>query len=282
MIKAVTFEELWKLHLKWSQNILTRDIVDLNSAILYISPLPGKYWNFAIPKKPKLTDRDLTNIQNEFKKRKTQPTFYLTESLQSFLPKELSTRGYSLNYTDTWMFLEKDESHAPETQNKVTVVRAANYQDFLDLELSVFGDDEENRIYQQMTIDSLSRNLNQKVPDLKSELYLIYEDSKPVASAALFFSVKENIGYLHDGATATEFRGKGCQTDLINYRVKRGMENNITRFYSIAEFESGSWRNLKKLGFAQVQKVEAFVLDKTAKTNPDSKTTTDYLPGKKI
>jgi ribosomal protein S18 acetylase RimI-like enzyme len=77
-------------------------------------------------------------------------------------------------------------------------------------------------------------------------LYLAKVDGVPAGSAAL--TVGGGLGYLANAATAPEMRGRGCQTALLARRIADAAAAGCDEVVSLAEFGSGSQRNLERAG----------------------------------
>ena len=77
-------------------------------------------------------------------------------------------------------------------------------------------------------------------------LYLARVDGAPAASAAL--TVDGGLGYLANAATLPGMRGRGCQTALLSRRIADAAAAGCETVASLAEFGSGSQRNLERAG----------------------------------
>jgi ribosomal protein S18 acetylase RimI-like enzyme len=77
-------------------------------------------------------------------------------------------------------------------------------------------------------------------------LYLARVDGAPAASAAL--TVADGLGYLANAATLPAMRGRGCQSALLSRRIADAAAAGCESVASLAEFGSGSHRNLERAG----------------------------------
>jgi GNAT superfamily N-acetyltransferase len=77
-------------------------------------------------------------------------------------------------------------------------------------------------------------------------LYLARVDGAPAASAAL--TIEGGLGYLANAATVPEMRGRGCQSALLSRRIADAAAAGCDAVASLAEFGSGSHRNLERAG----------------------------------
>jgi hypothetical protein len=77
-------------------------------------------------------------------------------------------------------------------------------------------------------------------------LYLARIDGRPAASAAL--TIERGLGYLANASTLPAMRGCGCQTALLTRRIADAAAAGCDTVASLAEFGSGSHRNLERAG----------------------------------
>ena len=77
-------------------------------------------------------------------------------------------------------------------------------------------------------------------------LYLALVDGTPAGSAAL--TVDAGLGYLANAATLPAMRGRGCQTALLARRIADAAAAGCDTVASLAEFGTGSQRNLERAG----------------------------------
>jgi GNAT superfamily N-acetyltransferase len=77
-------------------------------------------------------------------------------------------------------------------------------------------------------------------------LYMARVDGVPAATAAL--TVGGGLGYLANAATLPAMRGRGCQTALLARRIADAEAAGCDAVASLAEFGSGSQRNLERAG----------------------------------
>jgi hypothetical protein len=77
-------------------------------------------------------------------------------------------------------------------------------------------------------------------------LYLASVGGVPAATAAL--TVADGVGYLANAATLPGMRGRGCQAALLARRLADATAAGCDAVASLAEFASGSQRNLERAG----------------------------------
>lgn len=260
-----TFETVWNLHYQWSKNILTREAVTLDVAIIYCSEIPGEFYNYAVPQTDNPSDLNLKEIEQFFLSKNEKPSFYLLEKHQhEGFSEELIHHGWDFNCRDTWMISDaKSQKDVKSQKADITTITPETFSDYRKVLDPVFSDFSGNEKYLEICLKTLKSEIKSPVSDLKSEFFLIYDSGQPAAGAALFYSPKENIAYLHDAGTLPKYRGKGYQTALINHRVQRALECGVDRIYSLVEHGGRSWKNCIKCGFNQYQVANLFVKNLT-------------------
>lgn len=77
-------------------------------------------------------------------------------------------------------------------------------------------------------------------------LYLATVAGSPAGIAILY--LKDDLGLLADAATLPEFRGRGCQTALLQRRVEDAAQQGCQLLTSFVEFGSASHRNVARAG----------------------------------
>lgn len=245
-------EKLWTVHFEWGMGFLYREIVNTPSADIYLSDIPGEYYNFAVPSVSNPNELDLDTIEKQLLEVKQKPSFVLFSNHQTNGFVEFLVRnGYKSNGGDCWLVLDKPAYTNSKIDAEVTEVTSDLFEDYDSVLSKVFSDFPGNEKYMEICFKSIKGEIKSKYSDLVSKLYLIYENGKPAAGAGLFYSKKADIAYLHDAGTLPEFRGKGYQTALVKYRVNIALEQEISRIYTSVEPEGQSWSNCIKVGFNQ-------------------------------
>ena len=69
-----------------------------------------------------------------------------------------------------------------------------------------------------------------------------------VAAASAALTIGDGLGYLANAATLPTMRGRGCQTALLARRIADATAAGCDTIASLAEFGSGSQRNLERAG----------------------------------
>ena len=98
--------------------------------------------------------------------------------------------------------------------------------------------------------DQLTKAVPRHVPMAAVEgasLYLATVGGRPAAAAALF--VEHGIGHLANASTMPGYRGRGCQTALIERRLRDAAAAGCSRASVVAAWGSQSHRNLVRAGF---------------------------------
>lgn len=249
------FCDLFETHWKWQMGVFTKEIREEDGLVYNFTYLKTEIFDIVRPliDNPEKVNLDL--VKKRFERLELTPSFYLTEEFQKKGFVEFLIRnGYSFLDSDTWMVLNQKTLSKNDIGIEVVEITPENFSDYYSVLSKVFSDFPANETYLQICKKSLTKKLStHEFPDFKSELYLVYDNSKPASGAGMFYSVKGNFAYLHDAGTLKEFRGKGYQTDLIRYRTNKALELGIDRIYSLVEQGGKSWKNMIKNGFNQEQ-----------------------------
>lgn len=260
------FQQLFDFHWLWQRGVFYTDVQEGKDLTYYFGPLKNEIFDVVLPKLNRPQELDLQAIQQVFTKMGEIPSFYLAEDLKKKgFVEYLIRAGYSLTGTDTWMVLEPSLYKKQEPKSEVITITADNFKDFYTVLSPVFKDFSGNETYLEICKQCISKNIgNEFAKDLKLELYLIYDNGKPASGAGIFYSVEKNFAYLHDAGTLEEFRGRGYQTDLIEFRTNRAIDLGIDRVYTLVEHGGQSWKNMIKNGFNQAHMADIVSLKKTA------------------
>lgn len=254
------FEEIWDLHYQWGKGVLYNEIIQTNSVQIITSPIPGEYFNFAVPRGENPNDLDLDEIQKEFNKANNKLSFFIPEKKQGLGFEEYFVRnGFKLEASDCWVGYDASSYKDPQINSQIEIVTSQTFDKFNNMLSIIFNDFPGNDKYMEILKNILEGKLKLNSPGLKLELYLILDKGKPASGAGLFYSNEGNFAYLHDAGTLEEYRGKGYQSDLIKYRVNQALKKGINRIYSSVEFGSKSWSNCIKCGLNQLHNGYIFV-----------------------
>lgn len=243
------FEEVWDLHFKWGTGVLYKEPYDTKSARIITSSVPGEWYNFAFPTVDDPQKFDLEETEKELSKTGNKTSIVLLEKhISRGFIEPLIRSGLKFNGRDSWMGYDKQTYANNQVRAKIVNVALDMFPDYDSVLGKVFVNFPGNPQYENICRKTISGELNGKFPGLKSELYLIYDDGKPVAGAGLFYSKEGNFAYLHDAGTLPDFRGRGYQSDLIRHRINRVVSLGIDRIYSSVEHGDQSWTNSIKCG----------------------------------
>lgn len=259
MIK--NFSDLWRAHANWAQGILIKEIVPLKTADIYFGHTPDEWFNFALPKVEKPAELDLEEIKKFLSPVCPPTTIYLWEKhIKTGFPEILAKNGYELMGKDTWVVFNEKVSKDLRTDIPVEHIGLSKFPDYEKVTVEVFKEDwnYDNKPYVEMCRKSLTGEMKSQAPGFSSELFMIYEDSKPAAGAGLFLT--EEVGYFHNDATFKEYRKKGYHTALIKERIKFCLDRGIKTLYSIVEYKDQSFRNYNRCGFETWQVCNLFTL----------------------
>lgn len=82
----------------------------------------------------------------------------------------------------------------------------------------------------------------------KSSLHLCLAQVDDIPAGVGVLYMENGIGLLADAATLPAFRGKGCHTAMIHYRIAQAEKQNCDLLTSFVEFGSTSHMNLERAG----------------------------------
>ena len=249
------FNKFWKID--WGVGIFYKAVKKSNNFALIEGYIPHEYFNFVLPSGSNFSATDLTNIESEFSKLNLKPAVYLTEQYQQLGFIEMLVRnGYKFKSSEVWVAgVIKDLLLTDNINDNIQVIEVSikNFNDFSFVADTNWSNDPTQLPYSKICEETLSGEKFHT--GVTSRFFVIYENNKPVSSAGMFYSQKDDFAYLHCDSTLPEYRGKGYQNKLIKHRLKIASELGITAVYSIVEEGSVSWSNFIKLGFNQIQKL---------------------------
>lgn len=254
------FNEVWDLHYQWGNGVLYKQPHDLKTARIITSEIPGEWYNLAFPIVNDPQNFDLTEVEKELTTGGNKISIVLLEKhLAVGFAEKLVRNGYKFTGRDTWVGYDKISYLNNQVKAKIVDVYPQKFYDYDAVLGKVFSDFPGNQKYNEICRQTINGELIGKFPGLKSELYLIYENDKPVSGAGMFYSKEGNFAYLHDAGTLTEFRGKGYQSDLIRHRINKAVSVGIDRIYSSVEHGEQSWVNCIKCGLNQMHTGNMFL-----------------------
>lgn len=129
---------------------------------------------------------------------------------------------------------------ASNEQLKVREVQPNEIDLFLDLYQDGFGLPRLNHKEREAVLSWLDR--------AKSNLYLCIAHIDDIPAGVGILYTENGIGLLADAATLPEFRGHGCHSAMIHYRIAQAEKHNCDLLTSFVEFGSTSHVNLERAG----------------------------------
>lgn len=245
------FADLLKSHIHWADGVLVQKVYEKPYGNLFLSDIGGPYYSFAqLHEKP--TEDILNEIEDVYSKANEDATIFVSTAEQTDQVTENLVRcGYRYKGTDTWMVLDSDTYKNSDVTAEIVEVNSDTFDHFEVVLAEIFKEFSGNKAYIAMCRGTLDGTVTSDVDDFAAKFFVIYDGETPVAGAGLFYSVKENIAYLHNTGTLEKYRGKGYQTAFIRHRVNLAHELGIDRIYSIVEQGIVSWANMIRNGFNQ-------------------------------
>ena len=111
--------------------------------------------------------------------------------------------------------------------------------------------------YPTETCDILGLQLQGRLSDPDAHGFLAEMEDQPVATGLL--SVTDNIGYFGHASTKPEFRGRGCQTALINARMAFAASLGCSHVVTFAVPDTASERNVQRGGFDIAHRLDVWM-----------------------
>src|SRR3989338_2879982 len=96
------------------------------------------------------------------------------------ITSKIPGNGYKFLGRDTWMGYDKNAYTNNQVKVKIVDVLPKTFSDYDTVLGKVFSDFPGNQKYNEICQKTINGELVGKFPGLKSELYLIYENNKPV------------------------------------------------------------------------------------------------------
>lgn len=186
---------------------------------------------------------NLDQILNFYNEKGIVPCFDMTpNNINEKVSMALSSKGFINSEQLAFLRLADDVDINPKQDIKIVKVDKENAEEFVDIVVSTSG------------ITNIDKEVIQRKkhyfynPNFHN--YIAYIGDKVAAIGSLF--INDNEGYIANDYTFEEFRGMGCQTALLLYRIKEAKEKNLVNIYTDVEFGSISHNNMEKLGFKTV------------------------------
>ena len=156
------------------------------------------------------------------------------------LGRELARLGYYHSGFHAALICDADQPIATATGAAIeAVTSAALMEDFLAAYVSGWGFAEDDH-------DRFKANVRPWFGQPGWSLYLVRVGDRPAAAATLY--VHDKAAYLADAATDPAFCGRGLHTALLTRRIADAREAGADLIFSGAEFLSGSYRNMERIG----------------------------------
>lgn len=172
-----------------------------------------------------------------------QPSFDLTPNqLDDQVAGALADKGYVPAEQLVFMAKTVKPTTEPESELKIERVSEADAQAYVRLIMASNGgmDISDAVIERKAAYFYRADFIN----------YVVYCDGQAAGLGSLF--VSGDKGYIANDFTFEAFRGRGCQTALINHRLHEAWQLGLTEVYTDVEFGSASHDNMLRLGFETV------------------------------
>jgi hypothetical protein len=156
------------------------------------------------------------------------------------LGRELARLGYYHSGFHTALICGADAPVAPAGGVAIEAVTSASLmEDFLQAYVAGWGFAEKDHAH-------FKANVRPWLGQSGWSLYLARVGDRPAAAATLY--VHDKTAYLADATTDPAFRGRGLHTALLTRRIADARHAGADLIFSGAEFLSGSYRNMERIG----------------------------------
>lgn len=154
--------------------------------------------------------------------------------------KALANRGFVSTEHLAFLHIGAGGYEARSHDLKIVNVTRENVDDLMEIIRSSMGGVE------QEIVDKKKAYFYQ--PNFQN--YIAYIGDEAAGMGSLFIS--GDSGYIANDYTFPQFRGKGCQTALVNHRINVAKELGLEDIYTDVEFGSTSHNNMLRIGFQTV------------------------------
>ena len=260
-------EEVENQHYKFQIGMYFSDMKKIKGAILLWSDkIEDPYWNFASKidiNKEEVNDF-IKQIVEFYKIKKRKPTIYITPFTKpTNLSELIETFGFELEFTDSWMFYEKDEPKVIMPNN--FMIKKVETKEEMKTFVKIF-----NQSYAGATAEeaygalppeygeSLFDSFENEQTENKIIHYLGFLENVPIGVATLIYS--EGYGCIYNVGTIPDKRKKGVGSALTFNCVSEAFKNNMKVIFLQTEKGSYNEKYYDKLGFSTKFVGKGFVL----------------------
>ncbi len=185
----------------------------------------------------------LEDILDEYEKVNAVPAFDLNSlNMSRELMQALISEDYCYSDQLVFMVLEDLKTYPVANGLEIITVTEESAELFLNLVL---------KSNPAMAIDP--KVIEEKKVYFYNENfknYIVKVDGNIAAMGSLF--IDGDTGYIANDYTFPDYRGKGCQSKLLEYRINTAKELNLSKIVTDVEFGTQSQQNMEKYGFRMV------------------------------
>jgi ribosomal protein S18 acetylase RimI-like enzyme len=210
------------------------------------SAFKDEWYNFIVPQvPPKEFDwKHAESLRQEEIAAGYQPSYYLEDSLKDDYHQTFLDKGFDLIGDDTYVVLDLTTTFS-QSDHDFKNLSKADLISYKEAAASCFPDWPNAKEFSQLCYD-----LSMRAESDMLYHNAVYKEASQIASfGSLIASKKLKLAYLHNVATAPEFRRKGFFTKLNFHLCHLAQHHGAKQIFTIVEEGSASYHGYLKLGF---------------------------------
>lgn len=183
-------------------------------------------------------------------------SYYLRQTLVSDYSDYFKSLKLSEDYIDSYMlYLASDYINIDYKETELVEVEENNFEEYKSAALEIFESwsNEEDYVTYFNQLSMESTNDEKTFKD-----FLLLQNKQVVSIGSAIFDKTNNLTYIHNAGTHTEFRRNGFFNIINTYIINISLDMNISRIYSIVEKDGDSYNAYKKIGFKEEDSYYSF------------------------
>jgi hypothetical protein len=246
----ISHPEIVQKYLKLTLGTSNKQIKCNREYMAVTSHFDDEWYNFIIPNLSDPSSINMADLQSDiedYDEKNKKHSIYLNAQYKDEYSSWLESNGYELFGEDVYLVGEFTEPMSTEIPQEYVEKTDYSIDEVGNMLFECFPtwpeEIEYSRHFEKLKQDGQE--------DRVFESIVIALDDKPVAAASVVIDTHLGISYLHNHGTLVGHQRKGLHTSSIKSRINLSLTNNVNTLLSIVEKDSGSYRNLRKLGFEE-------------------------------
>ncbi len=245
-------QEFLQKYIELQSDIMFDETSELGFAKLAYSKTDSScWWNLAFVNKT-LSDAEIRQIEDAFKKINRQPTIYFEDcqELESF-KKLLQSKGYAKSAEDCWEFYDsKTVIDTAKFDTIKTIDSEAGLEIFIDTFNNCYKKDDPKNPYGELGdyLDTAKSAWQKHHESGRIQYFMAYKNDKPVGVSSL--TNYGGIGYISNVGSLLTVRGEGFGKAVSLYAVRQSIKNGNTLHCLATEAGHYPYEFYKRIGFA--------------------------------